>query len=524
MALPRLIVTGASGFIGRHLLAELKERYRIFGIGRRSQHEAGAPIHPNISWHQVDIGDLDSLTAVFDGIRSSGGAELILHLAAHYDFTGDEHPEYWRTNVDGLRNVLELSKGLGLRRFIFASSVAASRFPPDGKTLNEASVPDGEHIYARTKRIGEAMLTEYREHFPTAIVRFAALFSDWCEYPPLFMFLSTWLSRAWNARVLGGRGLSAIPYLHVNDAVAFLAKVLDKIDILRTEEVVVASPDGAISHRQLYDASTVIHFGRERRPFGMPRLLCGPGMLARVLLGRLLGDVPFERPWMASYIDLVMAIDASHTRQRLGWQPRPRLELLRRLPFLLANMRLDPPEWSRLNRAAMKHVQLRPNLLIHSLLGAHDGAIRKEFMEFLTAPDPLGLRVSYQRTPRGELDWSQRLILRNLRASVLTREKAVFTGYCRDLAERRWALGFKREEVVFAVVRLSEICTRLLSEDPAAAPVRAHLDDYISSTIQFGIDQIEDVYDRLTAHPPVPELHEDIEPDPDERPDHYFGD
>ena len=50
------------------------------------------------------------------------------------------------------------------------------------------------------------MLAEYRDVFRSVIVRFAALFSDWCEYPPLYMFLDTWLSRQWNHRMLGGMG------------------------------------------------------------------------------------------------------------------------------------------------------------------------------------------------------------------------------------------------------------------------------------------------------------------------------
>ncbi|HPS77499.1 MAG TPA: NAD(P)-dependent oxidoreductase [Thermoanaerobaculaceae bacterium] len=502
MSLPRLVVTGASGFIGRHLLAELKERYQIIGLGRRSQYEAGAPVHSNITWYQADIGDRASLAAVFDDIREHGGAELLLHLAAHYDFTGDEHPEYWRTNVEGLRNVLEVSKGLGLRRFIFASSVAASRFPAPGRALTEASIPDGEHIYAVTKRLGEELLKEYRSHFRTCIVRFAALFSDWCEYPPLFMFLGTWLSGAWNARVLGGRGHSAIPYLHVHDAAAFLGNLLEKVDILEPEEVVVASPDGAVSHQKLYDVATALFPGPQRRPIHMPKVLCGPGMLARFLLGRLLGNVPFERPWMARYIDLEMTVDASRTRERLDWSPRPRLEILRRLPFLLTNFRLDVQEWNRLNRAAMKVVQLRPNLLIHRLLEAHDEEIRQEFTDRLIAPDRLGLRRSYQLILPEEHDWNHRLILRHLRNSILTHEKAIFMGYCRDLAERRHEQGFHREEVCYALVRLSEICVRVLEADPAAAPVWEHLDDFVASTIQFGIDQIEDVFDHLEPRRP----------------------
>ena len=80
--------------------------------------------------------------------------------------------------------------------------------------------------------MGERMLAEYRDHFPRTIVRFAALFSDWCEYPPLFMFLETWLSSAWNARMLGGRGQSAIPYLHVDDLILFFLALLDRLDAL----------------------------------------------------------------------------------------------------------------------------------------------------------------------------------------------------------------------------------------------------------------------------------------------------
>jgi nucleoside-diphosphate-sugar epimerase len=456
---------------------------------------------------------------VFDEIRAGGGAELLLHLAAHYDFTGDEHPEYWRTNVDGLRNVLDLSRGLGLRRLVFASSVAASRLPAPGGRLDERSPADGEHVYAVTKRLGEEMLREYRQHFPTCIVRFAALFSDWCEYPPLFMFLSTWLSRAWNARVLGGRGLSAIPYLHVHDATAFLSSLLQRVDTLAAEEVVIASPDGSVSHKELYAAATAVRWGRTPKPIHVPKVLCGPGMAVRALAGRLIGEVPFERQWMARYIDQAMNIDASRTRGRLDWSPRPRLEVVRRLPFLLTNMRLDPQEWNRLNRAAMKLVQLRPNLLIHRLLEGHDEEIRQEFTERLMAPDRLGLRTSYQRIPAEEHDWHHRLILRHLRNSILTHEKAVFMGYCRDLAERRHEQGFQRGEVCYALARLSEICVRVLEADPVVAPVREHLSDFITSTIQFGIDQVEDVFDHL--EPRRPRLATRGETPPDESEQDY---
>jgi nucleoside-diphosphate-sugar epimerase len=496
---PRLVVTGASGFVGRHLLDALKEEYEIIGIARRSQLRSGAPVHPAIRWHQADIADREALAPIFDGIRSEGGASVLLHLAAHYDFTGEEHPEYFRTNVVGLRNVLELSRKLGLRRFVFSSSTAACAFPRPGLALTETSLPDGDHIYARTKAIGEAMLAEYRDHFPSTIVRFAALFSDWCEYPPLFMFLDTWLSDAWNARLLGGRGRSAIPYLHVDDLVLFFLALLEKLPGLEPGGVLQASPDGCVSHAQLFEESTLLSHGRSLRPLCVPRALCAPGMLARDLFGRLIGRRPFERPWMARYVDREMTIDASRTRSLLGWEPRPRLQLLRRLPFLLENRRTDPVEWSRANRAAMKEAHLETNLRIFTLLKKHAAEIAAEFTEVLTGPDSRGRFPSYRRVSGDDHQWNHTLILRHLMNAVRTRERSIFVSYCADLAERRSRQGFQADEVCDALRELNRIVFKVLRRDPEAEGLRRDIYEHVTTTLTWGCDEAQHVFERLAA-------------------------
>ena len=132
MRAPRVIVTGSSGFIGRHLLDVIKERCEIFGVARRSQSRSGAPEHANIHWHQVDIADGARLSMAFREIRRGGPVDTVIHLAAHYDFEEGNEAEYYRTNVDGLRNVLELCREIGVREFIFSSSLAACAFPEPG--------------------------------------------------------------------------------------------------------------------------------------------------------------------------------------------------------------------------------------------------------------------------------------------------------------------------------------------------------------------------------------------------------
>ena len=499
MSLPCVVVTGASGFVGRHLLDALKEDYRIVGLARRSQARSGAPVHPNITWHQADIGDRAAIEPIFGGIRDDGGADMLIHLAAHYDFTGEEHPEYERTNVQGLRNVLELSKPLGLKRFIFSSSTAACRFPAVGEALVEGSLPDGDHVYARTKAAGERMLAEYRDHFPSTIVRFAALFSDWCEYPPLFMFLETWLSSAWNSRMLGGRGQSAIPYLHVDDLTLFFLALVGRLEEVPPGQVLQASPDGAVSHEQLYDEATLLHFGTKRASIHMPRPLCGPGMWSLDLLGRLVGKRPFERPWMARYIDLAMTIDASRTRSILGWEPRPRLQVLRRLPFLLENRKTDPIEWNRANRAAMKEVHLETNLRIFALLKKHAHEIALEYTEVLTGPEGQERFPSYQQVSEHDHRWNHTLILRHLMNAVRTRERSILVSYCRDLAERRFQQGFQTREVCDALRELNRIVYKRLLRDPEAAGMKADLYEHVTMTLTWGCDEAQQVFEHLEA-------------------------
>jgi len=345
-----MIVTGATGFLGGQLVRQLRKEYRIVAIGRRDPVEAGAPVGPGIEWFRVDIGDRPGLAKVFDHVQQSGGAHLLLHLAAYYDFTGKDNPEYQRTNVEGTRNLLELAMPLGLRRFIFTSSVAACPFPDTGQTVDEATPPAAPVPYARSKRAGEELMRRYASDLPTCIVRPAAIFSEWCEYEPLEVFLRTWCSHRWNARILGGAGESAIPYLHVMDLLSFFLRVVEKCDDLEPAEILLASPDGATSHLELFRAATAAHFGRPRKPVFVPPALAGLGIRAREVVGFLTGRMPFERSWMVEYIDRGLRVDARRTRRRIDWAPNEKLHVLQWIPSMVENMLQHRRQWRRLNR------------------------------------------------------------------------------------------------------------------------------------------------------------------------------
>lgn len=500
---PSLLITGASGFIGRHLLRALASSYRIFALARGSPRLVGAPTGPGIEWLHADIGDGHQMTAVLEQLREAGGVDLVIHLAGYYDFTGRNAPEYKHTNVEGMRNILEVSKALQPRCFIFASSAAACDFTSPGRFVTEDSAPDGKNPYSRSKRIGEELIREYRSDLRSCIVRFAALYSDWAEYEPLDYFLSTWLSPGWRRRLLGGRGESAIPYMHIDDAVDFCTRLIGRYERFESGQILLASVDGATSHYQLHAAATACQFGQRLHPIRFPRQACRMGIWMMDALGRMAGKRPFERPWMASCIDRRLEIDASRTRAWLDWQPRERLDILRRMPFLIHNRKAHYDEWLRRNHLAARKTRGLATSRIHELLSIHQQEIGLEFSELLSAPAQRKRLAAYLDAPAEQLAERHRLLLEQLLCAVRTGDKAVFRNCCQHMAERWWVTGLPLEELWQALEELGRLCVTTLQRDPKAANLGQEIYDQITMTFRFAIDAVMEVQERLGTHVPV---------------------
>jgi nucleoside-diphosphate-sugar epimerase len=478
----RIVVTGASGFVGRLLVTLLRRYHQVVAVDRRALSASEMADHPNVEWYQVDLCDREAVDGTMACIAAGGGAQVLLHLAAYYDYSGGEHPEYQRTNVDALRILLDAARRLSLEHFVLASSVAACPFSRPGHPITETTPPEGSH-----------MLAGFTGSFTPLIVRFAALFSDWCEYPPLQVLLDTWLSTRWDARILAGRGASAIPYLHVRDAAFFMMRLLERRHQLAPLEVLIAGEDGAVSHLDLYRAATTYAEGRSRSAIYIPRPLCKPGLWLRDLAGRALGSRPFERTWMADYVDRRMEIDASRTRQRLGWSPNERLGLLTRLPFLIERRRDNPMEWYRRNREALEHLKLTPNFLIYRLIRRYEEQIEQELGDALQRR-PRTAPAGPVLTPEQRLR-DHRATIRNLLASIRTGDNELFVSWCGDLAERCVARGLDEDEIVFALGSLDSITVDTLRADPEGATLAPALRELVSRRIAFGIDRVLEVYE-----------------------------
>ena len=495
--LPGIIVTGASGFIGRHFLEAARGKYRLFCLARRTQKEAGVPLDDNLRWTQVDIANWDTLRDVVRCVKDHGGADFVLHLAGYYDFSNKENPAYERTNVTGTRNVLKLAKLIGTKRFIFSSSLAACEFPAPGKQINEESKADGQIPYAISKFKGEELIKENAEWFPSAIVRLAAIYSDWCEYPPLYVFLSTWLSKNWNARILGGKGESAVTYLHINDLTKFLLLIIEKSNSLPRTCTLNASPNSSTSHLDLFNAATRYSSGQEIKPIKMSKILVAPGIYVRYFLGKLIKREPFEVPWMIKYIDKKLNVNSSQTHKVLDWKPTGRYDLTRRLLFMIENLKTHPDMWKLKNELAMQRIARRSNLIIYNLLIEYRTPIISKIQNFIQLPENTNRFKFYQEMKPEVLRWFLTLIFQIVATTVRSKDRTLMRNYARIIAQRRFLEGCKCEQLCDSLSMIGKIiCDEILSTSDFN-DMESSLYDYINLSFQLANDEVEETYESL---------------------------
>lgn len=499
-SLPVLIVTGASGFIGRYFLDCAKEDYYIYAFARRSQQLARAPIHKNIQWIQLDIGIREMVESAMNKIASEGGADFIIHLAGYYDFSNDDSIEYDRSNVGGTANLLEFAEDLHIKRFIYASSLTVTNFDKPGTIVNEKSPANATFPYAVSKAKSEKLLQEYSLKFPCAIMRLAAIFSDWCEYGPLYMFLTTWLSGSWRSRVIGGLGETAIPYLHVKNMNSFILKIIKNTEKLPGCPVLIASPTGCDTHNELYKISTKYVFRKAPKPFHMPRWIATFGVVALDLLGRIRGSRPFERLWMMHYLDKKLDIDPSETSKLLQWKLTSRYHIRRRLLFMIENMKSNPYEWDYKNYEAIYKTQrTRPSLRIYEIMLKIEKEIIEKIISELLSPENDEKLKSYVSLNNEKLYTRIEYIYQMIKTAVRTGDRLHIVHYGKDLALKRFLEGFEKNEVVHAVNLTGEIVVGTLSEQPELRGLEDRIKTDICMTIQLGIDEIEDSFEHLTG-------------------------
>ena len=170
-----VLVTGATGFVGRNLVLWLLEK----GVTVHAAHRGGAASgppgllrHSNLKW--FGVGDDSS----FEWDSALQDVDTIIHLMgrAHVLDKSERTNQvaFDRVNVEGLRALLDASCKQGVKRLINLGTIGVHGETSGSTPISEASALNPQSIYARSKLTAEQLIPHYVESFDMAAVTLRA--------------------------------------------------------------------------------------------------------------------------------------------------------------------------------------------------------------------------------------------------------------------------------------------------------------------------------------------------------------
>lgn len=280
----RVLVTGASGFLGRSVCAELTARgHEVAALVRRPGSEPEGT--------QAMAGDLTDAEALRAALASAA-PEHVVHLAAEIA-TQRDAGRIEEVNVEGTRRLLEACRDAGSPRLLFASTVVTG--DADGALLDEESILPVETVYGRSKQVGESLVRE--SGLGAVIVRPSHVYGP-----------GGWYANDIVARLrqpgrfaVVGSGENLWDVVHVEDVARAMADAVER------------APAGALYH--VVDDEPIryrdfLALTAEALGLGAPRRV--PAWLARIAAGR---------DPVAAVLRSARSSNARIKRE-LGWEPR----------------------------------------------------------------------------------------------------------------------------------------------------------------------------------------------------------
>jgi len=167
-----VLVSGANGFIGSHLVEALLERgYNVICLVRKTS---------NLKWIRgLDTGIIfcESIVqkSLFDIIKGLK-IDFVFHLAGLVRACNINH--YYRVNYLGTKNLVRACKEINppIKKFVYLSTLETC-IPSDGGSLiSETTRPEPISDYGKSKLKGEEEVLRYKDSMPVVIIRPAGVF------------------------------------------------------------------------------------------------------------------------------------------------------------------------------------------------------------------------------------------------------------------------------------------------------------------------------------------------------------
>jgi len=163
---PKILVTGAAGFLGSHLTRQLVARGADVRVLLRPSSNNRAIADLPLEYLTGDLRDVASLD------RAMAGVQRVFHVAADYRLWSKRSQDIYDSNVGGTKNLLDVAKRAGVEQFVYTSTVAtiAVDRPEHPNEFADAKLEEMVGHYKRSKWLAEKEVLQAAQHGFPAIV------------------------------------------------------------------------------------------------------------------------------------------------------------------------------------------------------------------------------------------------------------------------------------------------------------------------------------------------------------------
>ena len=337
--------------MGSALCVALSKKHRIVAVDHRPPSRLLAKAAKGVVWEQADIADPEFVRRLKKKIFPRiGRIDIVVHLAAYYDFEKKWGPEYQRVNVFGIRTNDQGGDGRGCRTVGFRGQHRVPGSARRKRGPDRENPGRGPHSILQIQAEGEKLLARHAGRLPSVVLRIGGVFSDWCELPPLCSLVKQWKQPGILGRLMPGRGESGFPFIHRKDLVSAVRRIVEIEERLEKYQVLFASPDTHTSYRQLFSAvRSYVPNATFGPPINVPAFFISPILRVKKFAAWLRGVQTYERAWMLKFLDKPLRTDSSYSRAMLAWKPSEEYRIEKRIPVLMEHAIRNAKRWEERN-------------------------------------------------------------------------------------------------------------------------------------------------------------------------------